>query len=390
VVEKISPTIGLLSHFGYVDIHGRLWFPSREGVYVYDGAFKLVSREIWQLYRQEYLATSVAFHQMQAIHDEYRKIYKLLYRKNPVSTIQSRYFCGNYTSFEPVVAADQNTQPDWTMDFRGRRDSAMGMVSFGDGESKLLVGSCDGKIRAENDETNGDDDGDSYGKALTLQTGCNLLGLPAGGDEEDGRTVTAFWCYLQSEDTAWTLRLVGGDEDAITGATQGSLLDNVSMWFRQDVVASAQQAKVAKTIHFFAPERVSGRGLVVQIYALSPIGLQFRGFGAGVGPGPATRPAIAAVPVAANQATTTALNTPVLIVLPGADPDSGTLTYTIVTNPTHGSLTPGVAGQNQTYTPAGGYSGPDSFTYKVVDDGTGHTGATYTSNIGTISITVTP
>ncbi len=388
VIEKITPTIGLLSHHGMVDIHGRLWFPAREGTYVYDGTFKLVSREIWHLYRQEYQATSESFHQMQAIHDVYRKIYKLLYRKAPAAVAQSRYFCGNYADFEPEVASTQNSQPDWTMDFRGRRDSAMGLVSFGDGESQLMTGSCDGQIRIENNEDDADDDGDSYQKALTLQTGCTLLELPAGGSEEDGSTVTTFWAYVQSENTGWTLRLVGGDEDAINGATAGTLLDNTALWWKDDVAASSQTAAVAKTVHFFAPEQVSGRGLVVQVYAAAPVRLSFRGFGLNNGPGPATRPATAAVPTAIAQTLTTPVNTPLAVTLNGTDPNGGSVTTAVATSPAHGVLTGTLP--NLTYTPTAAYTGADSFTFTVTDDGTGHAGATYTSAAATISITVTP
>lgn len=53
-----------------------------------------------------------------------------------------------------------------------------------------------------------------------------------------------------------------------------------------------------------------------------------------------------------------------------ADPDAGqTLTATVVSNPTHGTLTLNANG-TFTYTPAAGYVGPDSFTYKTCDNGT--------------------
>src|SRR5205807_581557 len=56
-----------------------------------------------------------------------------------------------------------------------------------------------------------------------------------------------------------------------------------------------------------------------------------------------------------------------------------TLTYAVVTAPTHGTLS-GVA-PNLTYTPAAGYNGPDSFTFKAND-------GTVDSAAATVSLTV--
>jgi hypothetical protein len=55
------------------------------------------------------------------------------------------------------------------------------------------------------------------------------------------------------------------------------------------------------------------------------------------------------------------------------------LTYTVVTNPAHGTLT-GTA-PNLTYTPTTGYTGADSFTFKAND-------GKVDSNVATVSITV--
>jgi DNA/RNA endonuclease G (NUC1) len=60
---------------------------------------------------------------------------------------------------------------------------------------------------------------------------------------------------------------------------------------------------------------------------------------------------------------------------------TGTLTYTIVSGPQHGTLSG--TGANQTYTPAPDYFGADSFTFKVSN-------ASGTSGTATVSITVHP
>ena len=68
------------------------------------------------------------------------------------------------------------------------------------------------------------------------------------------------------------------------------------------------------------------------------------------------------------------------IILTGTDVEESPLTYSIVDNPAHGSLSG--SGANRTYTPTTNYSGPDSFTFKVND-------GTLDSVPATVSINVT-
>ena len=86
-------------------------------------------------------------------------------------------------------------------------------------------------------------------------------------------------------------------------------------------------------------------------------------------------------PVANGQAVSTTEDTAKPITLTGTDPDGDTLTYAIVAQPAHGSLTGNAP--NITYTPVANYNGSDSFTFKVND-------GTLDSNIATVAITVTP
>ncbi len=87
------------------------------------------------------------------------------------------------------------------------------------------------------------------------------------------------------------------------------------------------------------------------------------------------------IPTAFPINTNTPQNTPLAITLAGADPNGGSLAYSIVTPPAHGMLsgTP----PNVTYTPALNYFGDDSFTFKVND-------GSFDSPAGTVSIKVIP
>lgn len=86
-------------------------------------------------------------------------------------------------------------------------------------------------------------------------------------------------------------------------------------------------------------------------------------------------------PVANAQTITTGVNTAKAITLTATPATPGdTLSYSIVSNPAHGTLS-GTA-PNVNYTPNSGYVGPDSFTFEATENGV-------VSNTATVSITVT-
>ncbi|WP_369406336.1 Ig-like domain-containing protein, partial [Archangium violaceum] len=62
-----------------------------------------------------------------------------------------------------------------------------------------------------------------------------------------------------------------------------------------------------------------------------------------------------------------------------SDAEGSTLTYTVVSGPSHGTLSG--TGASRTYTPAANYHGPDSFIFKVND-------GKEDSNEATVTITV--
>ncbi len=86
-------------------------------------------------------------------------------------------------------------------------------------------------------------------------------------------------------------------------------------------------------------------------------------------------------PVAQAQSVTTAEDTAKAITLVATDVDATPLIYAIVANPAHGTLSV-VLTNKVTYTPATGYNGPDSFTFKAND-------GSLDSAPATVSITVT-
>ena len=89
-------------------------------------------------------------------------------------------------------------------------------------------------------------------------------------------------------------------------------------------------------------------------------------------------------PVAVNDSASTAAGTPVTIpvLANDSDPDGDPLTVTNLTQPANGTAQVN-ANQSVTYTPAAGFTGSDSFTYRARD-------GQANSNVATVAVTVTP
>jgi hypothetical protein len=85
-------------------------------------------------------------------------------------------------------------------------------------------------------------------------------------------------------------------------------------------------------------------------------------------------------PVASAQSLTTVEEQAKTLTLAGTDAENDPLSFAVVANPSHGTLSGTLP--NLTYTPTPDYSGPDSFTFTVSD-------GQLTSVPGTVSITVT-
>ena len=98
---------------------------------------------------------------------------------------------------------------------------------------------------------------------------------------------------------------------------------------------------------------------------------------------------IKSTPVCFDQPVSTNEDVAKAITLTGQDPDGDSITFSIVSGPSHGTLTPGVAGAAQSYTPTADYNGPDSFVFRVNDGTTSGAGSNGNSNQDcTVSITV--
>jgi len=276
-IRNVSPSVGCISHWSIVNIHDRLWFASQSGIYVYDGNFKYVSHDLRTFWKTEYESFTDAYEACFAADDKPEYCYILSVPKSD----HTLRWVGYYLPFEPGVGGGE-PQPWWYFDRRTRVDKALGLLTYGDWRYRLYCGSDDGFLRQEDVDANSDDDADSYGKLLTIQTKHYLMDEP-GGDIEDGKTLVRFWSYTEAENVTWTVNVFAGDE-SVEGVNTTSWLESTGPSFRS--------GWAAQTVHLHIPDQASGRGFTFLYMASNALNVKWRGLGGNWTLGPASRPGI--------------------------------------------------------------------------------------------------
>lgn len=272
VFRKISPTIGCISPYSIVDLYGATWFASKEGVIAYDGGFRNLMEDLDQSWKSDYAVNVTEFENSQAVIDEKRRAYKL-----QISGPNSFNFTYYWVGFYDALEERETSQPKWSFDVRDRSDTCHGVLRVsGESLDSVYTGSADGFVRRENVATNYNDDSDTHNKTMIVQFKHYFMGDAGQGSIFDGKNFTEIWPYVESENNTWRLFLHGGDEHAAT---------DIPQWDDLDIPASAIAGKPPKTVHYFKPTGVSGRGLSVVIDAATPNNMKVRGFGGRYGPG---------------------------------------------------------------------------------------------------------
>lgn len=333
VIERLDSNVGCLSHHTIKEIHNRLWFAARDGVWIYDGSFRYVLDDMRLKFEDEYCKDRESLEDSFAVYDKLNKVYMLFQAPTiadgdepaewePKTDIYPKtvIWVGYLGEFEPSMNG-QELQPDWTFDFRGRQDSSSfygGSVNGGTTGNELYIASCDGQIRrqikpcelasARDDalmappfsptQYGGDDDGDTVQKKMIARH-SHLLFQQPGDDIQSGKRLDQVWAHMESELVPWTFYAMGGDEDTWDSVRP----DNERHFWKADHEASAEvQTRTrpdgsvyayeycAKAVHYMLPEQVVGRGFTFEVQVLEPVGVKYRGVGGMWSPGPAHKP----------------------------------------------------------------------------------------------------
>lgn len=216
---------------------------------------------------------------------------------------------------------------------------------------------------------------------LTITKAADATTVPAGGT--DGYTITVTNNNVSAVVLGSLTDTIGAGFSYRTGTTTGATTANPTVagqtlsWSGIAVPAGG-----TATVHFGVTVS-SVAGTYTDAADGSSDGYTVVGTGpvAPVTVTPVVVPPVNHPPTVGPVSVSTPQGTPVGVTLSGSDVDGDALTFAVVGAPVHGTLSG--TGANLTYTPAAGYSGADSFTYKAND---GHVD----SAAGTVSITVTP
>jgi len=196
-----------------------------------------------------------------------------------------------------------------------------------------------------------------------------------GAADSDTATVTITVAAVNDPPTAGDLSVTTGEDVDVTFSLTGSDVDGDDLIFSLVTgPANGTLSGTAPNLAYTPDANFSGSdGFTFQVSDGSVLS----------NPGTVTITVnpVNDAPVADDQDATTDEDAAVEVTLTGSDIDGDDLTFSVVSDPAHGTLSGTTP--NLTYTPAADFNGSDSFTYQA-DDGA------LDSNIATVSITVNP
>ena len=211
----------------------------------------------------------------------------------------------------------------------------------------------------------------SDGKDFDTQTFTIDVKNVASPPTNHAPVITSMPSMSVNEGAAYNYNVIATDADGNTLAYSLAVAPSWLSINSATGVISGTAPLVSANTNFLVNVVVSdGIGFVTQDYTLTVVNV--------------VAPPVNNAPVANNQNVVTNMNTSVGITLTATDADGNTLTYSIVSNPTHGTISGfNAATGTLTYTPHTGHVGADSFTFRAND-------GTVNSNTATVSITVNP
>ncbi len=281
VVSKIHTSLGCISHFSAVTFNDnqreKCMFASQRGPILYDQSFHDVFEDWATFWEKDYGINPVAYEDSIAIIDYEKFAYRLLI---PVtrdwfgSEVRSWYYVGSYLRWHESLIGG-GPQMDWTIDIRGRYDSAIGYVADASGRRIVFSGSCDGYIRRENFEDDADDDGDSFAKRMRIKGRAEAPPNGIGGDDQDGAEWLRIWLHIKNEFTEVTHRLWSGNEEA---AEETSLGIQPTPHFTETIPVGFADGLVPRTSWAQVP-KLAGGTLTLELTASSPKKVVWRGWG---------------------------------------------------------------------------------------------------------------
>ena len=284
-LQVSEPQLGCFSHHAWQNIHGDAFISNAQGKFRFNGAWQNILVDRLSEYQSAYKNNRVEFENCYSVHNPLDSTYRF----HPKAIIPSDpdpepWIC-HYGDMVQETGGNYS-QPYWTNDNSSPAFAAY-LKDPNTGVGKLYVGECDGNVYYENE--------DAINAADALLAPAHLIFQDPGGPKTEGKRLTQFWSYVKSEESAWMVDCVGGDEYARPSESgDGGLFTPPTPLFRDEIAASEMEdagtLHTPKTVHYHYPTKVQGRGFTFIYRFIAPLHAKFIGLGGTYIQGPATRP----------------------------------------------------------------------------------------------------
>lgn len=218
-IEK--PDIGFVGHHGIAKMHGFTIVPTTVGFYIYDGGFRYLMKDRATEWAREYKLHRDEYENAQGIFDPVEGVYKFgpVHHSDIVDGVDGDgepfapyvYWIIDAKRLVPDVATTSELSAVISNDARARSDAGSAVFYMpGSSQAQLVTGSCDGLLREENANGNGDDDGDLYAKKVTIEPATEAPD-PGGAYAVDAVTWKRLWGFVRTK-AAFQVRMMAGTE----------------------------------------------------------------------------------------------------------------------------------------------------------------------------------
>lgn len=278
-IQIAQPRIGALSHWSVQVIHGLAFIWADLGLYLCDGSsWFYMGEDVQTEFSESYLNNRAAYEKSFATHDPVTNVVQLHAPiTNPAGTDTGYVWIADYNVVLPQQGGNYS-QPSWSYDAYGGDVGGCAAVLAvpgghrGDTYFGTKVGAfAAGRIYRYDPATGPHQAADTWDLTHTISIvhGADAYG-DQGGDTTHGKRFTEIDVFMTSEQNAWELEVLGGDEwideQGDTGDSAAAIQDPQ---FGATVAKSrAFQDGTAfekRSVHSFKLPSVTGRRCVVRL-----------------------------------------------------------------------------------------------------------------------------
>lgn len=283
-IDIVQPHLGLVSHFGLVEVDTWLFIPTQEQVFMTDGASWFpMGMAVKTTWARDFKANRAVFEAMWAEHHPDEHVVRW-YVNTAASEIEQPvaengtfvYWVADYETALPLEGGTMG-QPRWTYDTHKWPPRCFALLAVpGARRADPFNGTTDGSIMRIAPDGIDTDAQKRDANDLEIISGAELHNL--GGDNVHGARLVEITAFMRSELRDWVFNIYSGDIECIVFPLSTAFLNPAVPAFTRDIDASASTGLEPVWTHHFGEVNAVGRAFILHILVPDAVDVHFAGW----------------------------------------------------------------------------------------------------------------